>query len=216
MNFITIKYYYTHKNRISRISNNTLLDFCVTMLLILQIYIYLYTAAAAKQYILLYSNKLLRKHILKNIAFISACCWTRSNKNLKSLTNTSLTENKLLISKWLKYLLFTYKNIKNFCRISFQHTKKLYNLYYKINNKYKNIFKSPTLPYTFILINNTDKRELQNLINLHRTIIYINPKEINFSNKQYTKSIKVNNKTIYYVNNILNIIVTSLIHGGLL
>lgn len=218
MNFITLKYHYTLRNKVLTHSNrnNTLLDFCVSMFIVLQIYLYLYTAATLKQHILLYSDKLIRKHTLKNIAFISASGWNRSNKNLKSLINVSLIENKLLIAKWLKYFLFTYVDIKCIYKISFRHIKKLYCLYYKINRKYKHIFNFPILPHIFILINNTNKKGLQNFVNLHRTIIHMNPLEINFNNKQYTKSVKINGNTTYYINNIINIIITSLIHGGLL
>lgn len=70
---IPIKYYYDTKYKRSKVLDNNLLNFFNAIFLLLQIYLYLYTAISNKQYILLHNNKL-PIQLLKYRTFLSNNC----------------------------------------------------------------------------------------------------------------------------------------------
>lgn len=215
MNLIRIKYHYTMQNKIPKISFFTLADFCATICLLLQIYMYLYTASRMKQYSLLYNIGSIKKYLAKEIAFISIIPKHKNNGILKDFINISFIRNKFLIIKWLRYFLFKYICNKQNLRISLQHIKKLYRLYDFNMKKYKNIIDFPILPYVFLLYNNKEDKGIQNLLKLQRTVIYITPTSLSFNNLHYIKTLKTCRINKCFLNYISNIIITSLVHGSL-
>lgn len=210
---------FVHNSFLNKVN---LINFNKFLLLILNIYLYLYVGSNIGQRILLINDGMIPYRNALYISYLTNSFLIEKFSTIRELISFNITKNKILILKWLEYFiqLKFYKNKKNKHNFDLILYNKLSNLYYKLKKNYKktydNILCDPEI--LLILKDINVNRTIEKSITNPNTVIIELSKELLsfFINSFYEKVVLSNNHnqiTIYKY--ILSIFVTSIIHGNL-